>query len=321
MKILIFGFGLIGKKRAEALEKIFRKKKKDIFISDPFFKKHQYTKLLSLSNINFNEFKLIIIAVPHYQLFQIIKLLTNYKNILLIEKPLGKNYDEAMKIFNLLKNNSNNTYIGFNHRFYDGIQKIKDILEKEKDEIISIRINMGHGGSPQDKDSWKKNISLNGGGAIFDPGIHLIDLIRFFLKSQKISLIKKINWKGLWKFGGEEESVLLLKSKKVSIIQLHISLCKWLNEFSININTTKFNIILTGRTGNYGPQIIKVYKRWSWIKNSNKKNVPYFYKKFDEDKSFFNELKSIINKKTHNNCSLRNGLENMKIIDLIYKSK
>ena len=158
------------------------------------------------------------------------------------------------------------------------------------------------------------------GGAIFDPGIHLIDLIRF-LKSQKISLIKKINWKGLWNFGGEEESVLLLKSKKVSIIQLHISLCKWLNEFSININTTKFNIILTGRTGNYGPQIIKVYKRWSWIKHSNKKNVPYFYKKFDEDQSFFNELKSIINNKTHNNCNLRNGLENMKIIDLIYKSK
>ena len=38
MKILIFGFGLIGKKRLEALEKIFCKKKKDIFIYDPFLK-------------------------------------------------------------------------------------------------------------------------------------------------------------------------------------------------------------------------------------------------------------------------------------------
>ena len=113
-------------------------------------------------------------------------------------------------------------------------------LNKKKEKIISLKIDFGHGGSPDDLKSWKKTFN-NGGGAIFDPGIHLIDLISYFDGGHKIKFINKLEWRGFWNFGAEEESSLLLKTDKIPIINLNISLCKWLNYFAININTTNHN--------------------------------------------------------------------------------
>ena len=184
------------KKRADALEKIFYKKIKLLIFLIHLSHKKNIIKSKILVILILNIYKLIIIAVPHSELIKIIKNFHYYNNYLLIEKPLGKNLKEALKIKKILKNNLENTFVGFNHRFYDCIMEAHKFLNKKKEKIISLKIDFGHGGSPDDLKSWKKNLQLNGGGAIFDPGIHLIDLISYFDGGHKIKFINKLEWRG-----------------------------------------------------------------------------------------------------------------------------
>lgn len=317
MNYLIIGFGLIGQKRAKALLKLVPKK--NIHVYDPYKNIEHFNSINSLDNINLNNYKLVIVSVPHNQILKILNLIKNYKNYLLIEKPLCRNSNEIRQIKKLI--GSNKCFIGYNHRFYECIMDAKNFLSKKKEKIISISMDFGHGGSPEDFKSWKKDLNLNGGGALFDPGIHLIDLVSFLSKSSKLKVHKSISWKGFWKFGGEEEISVLLSNKYVKMINLNISLCKWKNSFRININTLNHNLIIEGRTGNYGNQTLEIYKRWSWVNNSRKKTVPIYKNISKNDNSFYNEIDNILKKKTSHNCSFKEALINIQNVEKIYAKK
>ena len=103
-KVLIFGYGSVGKKYAQ----YFSNKNFDILIFDPFIKiKNSNLKIFKnykqLSKfINKIDFAIISsLAEDHYSNFCVASNL-NIKNILM-EKPLTNNFDELSKIKKIIK--------------------------------------------------------------------------------------------------------------------------------------------------------------------------------------------------------------------------
>ena len=103
---------------------------------------------------------------------------------ILVEKPLGLNFDEAARIKGLQQKHQQ-IYVGLNYRFYNGVSRlIKDIDANEFGRINSLNISMGHGHGSKFQKSWNIDKDKAGGGVILDPGIHVINLMQLFTKSE-----------------------------------------------------------------------------------------------------------------------------------------
>ena len=138
-----------------------------------------------------------------------------------------------------------------------GIIKLKTILESsDLGSINSIRMDLGHGGSPGDDKTWKLNKIISGGGSILDPGIHLIDLLlHLFNKNANQVGIDGVNyWKGFWNTGIEESAMILGRISEIPF-QFTTSIVAWRTRFRIEIIGSDGYAIVSGRGRSDGPQV------------------------------------------------------------------
>ena len=92
------GFGLIGRKRKEACDKLGHNTS---FIADPKIEKEDDCIFKSVNELpieTLNNTDHIIIALPHNLIKDTFKYLSNYCSSFLIEKPLGLNIAEGNEI-------------------------------------------------------------------------------------------------------------------------------------------------------------------------------------------------------------------------------
>ena len=282
MNVFFIGMGNMGKKHLSAINDL--KKKFNLQIKayyDPDVKKIKINNLVieSLKKVNKkyfvqNKIDLCIISTPHYLTKKYIDLIysTKKKIDIFVEKPLGLNLTEANQICkNKVK--SQKLYVGLNYRFYDGIKKlILDVKNKKFGKISSVEMFMGHGQNPKMQKSWKLNKLKSGGGAVIDPGIHLINLAQQLtsskIKVKYVSMVKNF----FWKTGIEEKTLILLSAKKIPLIVLNISIVNWRGEFSIKVNGNKGYGYINGRGSHYGNQIYRTGLRWGWLSSAKKKS-------------------------------------------------
>jgi len=275
-KVLICGFGLIGKQRLEAILK-FGFLMEQIFIYDPELEKinGRTNKDLNFISSIGDAFKLcpkfIVISAPHDSAVQIARELSSLPAKVLMEKPMGRTLQEATELKELYKNKDFS--IGFNYRHMIGVQKLKAVIDSGKlGKISSIKIELGHGGSPSDLKSWKLDLVKSGGGALLDPGIHAIDLALYLCNSVAASyeLIGITKWGGFWQTG-IEESVNVLGYLNGIPLNIIVSLVAWRTRFSVEINGIDEYIFLEGRGRTDGPQIVTTGPRWGWQNESSQK--------------------------------------------------
>lgn len=72
----------------------------------------------------------VIIAVPTDYHYAVAKQCLERKKHILIEKPITKNFEEAVELFNLAKQNNCTLHIGHVERFNGAVQEIKKIISK-----------------------------------------------------------------------------------------------------------------------------------------------------------------------------------------------
>jgi predicted dehydrogenase/threonine dehydrogenase-like Zn-dependent dehydrogenase len=139
-----------------------------------------------LSNAQMNT---IVIATRHDSHAKlVINALTANKNIF-VEKPLALTHSELMDIegaYHTANSSGNNLHlmVGFNRRFAPQSKKIKQLLETVK-EPKSLIITINAGALPSDH--WVQD-KLIGGGRIIGEACHFIDLMRFFVGYEIISV-------------------------------------------------------------------------------------------------------------------------------------
>jgi predicted dehydrogenase len=100
------------------------------------------------------------------------------------DKPLALNLTEAQQIVAVARESGVKHQMTFDNRFVPAMMRAKQLVEEGLlGQVFSFRSVYLHAGyaDPERPMSWRLDVERSGGGALFDLGSHVLDLIRFLL--------------------------------------------------------------------------------------------------------------------------------------------
>ena len=298
MKVLIIGYGSIGKRHYDILSNI--KKISTIKIISK-------VKLLKKIKIEFSKKEIIkynpdyiIISSATNMHYNHLRKVNSYLNnkIILIEKPLFINNKKT-----IIKKN-NKIVVGYNMRFNPILKYLKSFVEDNKSSLLNINLYCGsYLPNWRPDNDYRKSYSSNkfkGGGVGLDLS-HEFDYITWiFGKFKKINIInKKISNLSI-----NSNDHLMLNARFGSNTFLNITLNYYshiphryliidFNDCTLHVDIINYQIKIK-----YNDRDLIIKK---WTKN-------------DRNTSYTKMHKSIINNKFENICSYNHALEYLNII-------
>ena len=103
------------------------------------------------------------------------------KKHIIVEKPIATTIEDAQKMIDACKENKVKLMVSFPVRYAPPVSRMKEIVDSGKlGEIIGISAT-NHGTMPG---GWFIEKNLAGGGAIMDHTVHVVDILRWILKSE-----------------------------------------------------------------------------------------------------------------------------------------
>jgi predicted dehydrogenase len=322
--VLFCGIGLIGRQRLQsALDMGIPPHK--IFFFDPYLTEYSDLLALGINRISSLEDTVeihperVLIATPHHASVPLIKIFLDRNALVLAEKPMGRNLIESSDIIS--HKNIENLRIGFNYRHMPGIEKLVSLIKNNHFGAINkMRFQLGHGGAPEDLYSWKLQPGSAGGGALLDPGIHLLDLLLYLTYSNPndFRIIGSGFWSGFWNTGVEEQFIGLTQLNNC-LIEIDSSIVQWRTTFKIEIIGNDGYCILSGRGRSDGPQHIVIGKRWAWLSGKSQFDEEERYILSSSDDSIHLETK----KWFQNDSSVASAQEsfNAMVLENLFRTK
>ena len=295
-KILIIGYGSIGKKHYQILKKYFQNKFEISILR---------TSLKSASNkINFffniqNALKFkpnyVIICSAANRHYYYYKKFKNIAEKFFIEKPLIDKLDiNKLKIFNTV----NNVYVGYFLHFNPIIEFLKKTIKKKISKILYVRIEVGY-----NLKYWRKgrkywetvSAKKSTGGGVLNELSHELDLatnlfglpVKVFSTLGKYSNLK-INVEDLLE-------CQLIYPKKIVSLNLNFLEDKLNRKIKIILNDQVIECSLANNSIVFIKKNKKIIKKFKF-KNENiyKKQFEYFLSKDNFQDKRFSTLKSSI---------------------------
>ncbi len=324
MNVAIIGCGLIGRKRGLALSTFPEDKLVVVCDIDKERSKTLSTEFTCESSTNWEEVVRrsdvdIIINSSINEVLEPITVaaLQNGKHVL-CEKPLGRNVKESQQMVDAAKINKRILKTGFNHIFHPALWQAKQILDEGKiGKLLSIRARYGHGSRPGMEKEWRSSKTLCGGGELLDQGVHIIDLIRWYVG--EVIEVYGIAETKFWNIEVEDNAFAILTCQKNVRAMFHVSWTNWRNIFSFEIFGTEGYLFINGLGGSYGPETLEFGKRKP---EGGRPDVEEF--KYEAtDKSWeleWNEFRTAI--KEHRE-PLKNGVDGLRanqVVEAIYES-
>jgi len=203
-----------------------------------------------------------VVATPHDTAVGIVPELLATGAKVLMEKPMGRGLREAEALVG--KSRPDQLWVGLNYRFFAGITALlADVASGAFGTPVAVNAVVGHGGAPGMERSWKLSPVHAGGGALIDPGIHLLDLA-LLIAGEPLRATGGTSWQGFWNTGIEEECHLLLTGNRLTVVSLEISIVRWRSTFRVEVHGDEGYGIVEGRGRSYGPQTYRRGKRWGW---------------------------------------------------------
>lgn len=129
---------------------------------------------------------LIFVGIPTYLHLEIANQLKKTSAIIVFEKPVGINYNEAKLISSVL--NSSKTIVNFQLRGLPVFQEIQKIIQTELGKLAMIQITERSSAFINPVKNWHFE-EIKGGGQCLSMMPHLIDLSRFLLGSAKNTFV------------------------------------------------------------------------------------------------------------------------------------
>ena len=293
-KILIVGFGSIGKKHYEILSK-----KHEVFVlTNQKIKEKNFHS--SFQKIKDFKFEYIIISnetYKHYKsLLEIKRYFRNTK--ILIEKPI---FDKIPK-----KNVSNKKiFVGYNFRFHDQILFLKKFVKNKK--IFKIFIECGYDLKKWRSRDYRKTYSANkkkGGGVLLDLS-HEIDYAYWIFGKLKVLKSSKNKLSKL-KINSEDNVDIYCETKNFAKIKINLNYINKIKKRSIIIFGLNFKLIC-----NLVNSTIDIIK-----KNKTKRLK---FKKDSLENSYVNMHDAILKNKFSKLSNYNSAIYVLKVINSINK--
>ena len=316
MKVLVVGYGSIGKRHVDNLLKYFNTeiiictKRKDLKVN----KKCKVVKTIELG-IKENPNVAFVTNVTSIHINTAIKLAKAGIDIF-IEKPLSNSMKDIHKLSKIVKNKKIKIMIGCNFRFHECIMKIKELLEKNKvGRVIFARVEWGsylpdwHPYEDYTK-SYTSRKELGGGVTL--TCIHEIDYLHWFFGN--VDEVSSFTGKySDLKMDADDLSAILLRFKNNIIAEIHLDHFQKPEFRNCKIVGTKGTIYWDSDTNE-----VRLFNKSKnkWIKQLNVKNYKRNYMYLNELKHF---LKCVIEEKNTVN-DLDEGVKTLKIALAAVKS-
>lgn len=194
----------------------------------------------------------VVIATPNGYLRDIAVAALRAGKHVLLEKPMGRNVAEAQEIAAAAREAGKLVKVGFNHRYHPAIAGARAAFAAgEIGKIISIRARYGHGGRAGYEKDWRGDAALAGGGELTDQGVHVLDLINWFLGTPKdvVAFVQT----AVWPIAPlEDNGFAMLRFADGAIATLHTSWTQWKNLFSFEVFGERGAVLVEGLGKSYG---------------------------------------------------------------------
>ncbi len=186
--------------------------------------KEKYNAKYAFNNIEellaLDEIDVVYIATPVFCHKEQAIAAANAGKHILLEKPIGLNYSEALEIIEHCEKSNVLLSIGFMMRYHSHHQAIHDIIASGKiGEIVSMRAQFT-GWAPEKDDNWRQNKKLAGGGALIDMGAHCIDLLQY-ISGLTIAECTGFAENQIFKYDVEDASAIILKMSNGALAFIH----------------------------------------------------------------------------------------------------
>lgn len=299
LRVLVVGHGLIGRHRAAALVGLGATRGVELTGTvDPRPPDRHGSDSPphwpDLSAVPVEAYDAAVVAVPHHLAHGIALAVVRRGRPVLVEKPLGMNVREAQEMERAAAGVALPSFVGFNYRF---LPMMRHLLRTTRDgslgELRSIDMTLGHGGHPGSAEGWKLALEKAGGGVLLDPGVHVIDLTRCLAPRLRPVFAKATD--GFWGTGVEEDAVAVMADADL-IATLRVSHVRWVNTFRVEVVGTEGYAIGTGRGGTYGPQSLRLGRRWGWNDGSGRtqRETEHVLDLGDDDRSLDDEMVAVV---------------------------
>lgn len=151
------------------------------------------------------------------------------------EKPPGRTMEDIERIIETEGRHPDQILkFGFNHRYHLGILEAKKIVDTQQyGRVLWARGTYGKGERVAEVGAWRNDPGLAGGGILLDQGIHMLDLLRFFLGD--FNEIKSMCTTAFWNTPMEDNAFALLRGEEGRIAMLHSSYTQWKHSFQLDI--------------------------------------------------------------------------------------
>lgn len=263
----VIGCGLIGRRRAEAAS--LHERTRCVAVADP--DAEAVTQVASSYDARVvSDWRMIVeapdvdvvcVATPNGYLAEIaIASLQAGKHVLL-EKPMGRNVDEARDIARAAERAGRFVKVGFNHRYHPAIARAHAELRSGTiGKPINGRAVYGHGGRPGYENEWRGDRSLAGGGELTDQGVHIADLLHWFLGVPQE--VYAVTQRAVWPLGDlEDNGFALLRYTDDVVASVHTSWTQWKNLFSLEIFGDRGSLAMQGLGRSYGDETLTIARR------------------------------------------------------------
>lgn len=202
---------------------------------------------------------LAVIATSHVSLAPLASEAVRAGLHVLVEKPGGHHLAEVEALAEEARRLGRVVRVGFNHRFHPALRKAHEIVAGGAfGPVLHVRGRYGHGGRLGYEREWRADPVQSGGGELLDQGVHLIDLTRFLVGDVQLAFCELRT--EFWDMPVEDNAYLALRAGSGAFAWLHASWTEWRNLFSLEIAMRTGKIEVQGLGGSYGVERLTLHE-------------------------------------------------------------
>jgi predicted dehydrogenase len=178
----------------------------------------------------------------------------------LVEKPAAVSVEELETLRRAAKEKNVAVKVGFNHRFHPALLKAHELISSGAlGPMMFLRARYGHGARLGYEKEWRSLPEVSGGGELLDQGVHLLDLIYWFMGP--LPLHSSMVSTSFWDMKADDNAVLTLAGPgRKTWATFHVSCSEWKNTFGMEIYGRTGKILINGLGGSYGKETLTYYR-------------------------------------------------------------
>lgn len=160
---------------------------RDSATADQLRQKFQLDSVVATIEAVENSFEAAIVATPNYTHKDITLTLLNSKIHTLVEKPMALSKADCEEMITASEQMKTALMVGMVRRYYDNMQTVKKLIDtKSLGKIKRVLFNEGYVFNWPVKSDSLVNIHKAGGGVLMDIGVHIFDLLIYWLGMPKV---------------------------------------------------------------------------------------------------------------------------------------